>query len=78
VSLHNQILEQQKKLSAQEQLYEVANVSYTVGTKNYSAPLYEEKALLSYKLEATSLYQYKILSFLRVIKALGGGWGEEQ
>jgi NodT family efflux transporter outer membrane factor (OMF) lipoprotein len=78
VSLHNQILEQQKKLSAQEQLYEVANVSYTVGTKNYSAPLYEEKALLSYQLEATSLYQYKILSFLRVIKALGGGWGEEQ
>lgn len=76
VCLHEQIKEQEKKLFCQKRLYEIATLSYTVGTEGYDLPLSQKRALLMYEVEATSLYQYKILSFLKVIQALGGGWEE--
>lgn len=77
ICLHKQIKEQEEKLNSQKQLYEIANLSYAAGTRGYESPLSQKRALFTYEIEATSLHQYKILSFLKVIQALGGGWEEE-
>ncbi len=73
LSFHTQIEDQKKKIELQQELLTVAFSSFTQGVAPYLNVLISKKELLSKEIYEVQLQQSKILSSIRIIKAVGGG-----
>ncbi len=72
ISFHKQIEEQEKKTHIQQELLTVSFSCFTKGIHPYSNVLISRKELLQREIYEVQLQQNKILSSIRIIKAVGG------
>lgn len=73
ISFHTQIEDQRKKTKLQQELLTVAFSCFTQGIDPYSNVLISKEELLLREIYEVQLQQSKILSSIRIIKAIGGG-----
>ncbi len=78
ISLHNQIEEQEKRTLIQKELLTVAFSCFIQGIDPYSNVLISKKELLYREIYEVQLRQSKILSAIRIIRAIGGGVSKKE
>lgn len=77
LSIQQQITSQKKVLTLQKESLDTYTSRYALGLDDISASLLSQKLLLSQEIYEVQLKQYKILSLVRLLKSLGGGFSSE-
>lgn len=72
LSVHTQLEEQGKKLKLRQELLAIASSCFDKGIDTYIKVLSAKQDLLEKEIHEIQLNEYKILSAIRIIKAIGG------
>ena len=78
LSLTEQLKIQENQILLQEDLLTIANSRFIKGIDRFIPTLQSEVKVLEEKLYEVSLKEYRALSFVKLIKALGGGKQEDE
>ena len=70
----NQMMAVGRKLKAAKNAYRLAKLRYDKGVSSYLEVLETERALFSAELELSQLKQQHLNGYVKLYKALGGGW----